>query len=176
MAALALPTYRPRTSLTENEFEFRSEPTAASLGALTKPKEQTFEFPSKGNAFRIVVTTNQHPTPEWVEPTISALIGVQSLPDNWNSYGGRKINRDLIRQSLSILEQIMDATSPAPSIVPLDDGGLQFEWHRRQQDLEIAFPADDASQYYYRNKVTGVEQDGFARDVVKLVWLLRGIS
>ena len=147
MAALVLPAFQPAAALTDDQFEPRWDHSAASLAALTKPKARVGVFPSKGNAYRIVVTTSQMPTPVWIEPTISAFIGIQALPDNWDSYGARKVNRDLISQSLAILESIMEATSPAPSVVPLAGGGLQLEWHRKQQDLEIAFSVDAPPQY-----------------------------
>ena len=176
MAAFAFPAIWRTGALTANEFELREEPTAASLAALTKRKEQSFEIASNGGTRYVIVTTHPLPVPAWVEATISALIGIQSLPDNWDSCGAKKINRDLISQSLSLLEQIMETTSPAPSVVPLGNGGLQFEWHRRQQDLEIAFPADEAPQFFYRNRATGTDQEGFASDVTKLISLLRGAA
>jgi hypothetical protein len=176
MAALALPAFQPAAALTENQFEPRWDHSAASLAALTKPRTHVVIFPSKGNAYRIVVTTNQTPTPAWIEPTISAFIGVQSLPDNWNSYGAKKVNGDLISRSLAVLELIMEATSPPPSVVPLADGGLQLEWHRKHQDLEIAFTADETAQFYYENKTTGLAREGFASDVTSLTQLLRNIA
>jgi hypothetical protein len=176
MAAIALPAFPGVAALTENQVVSREEPTAASLVALTKPREQSFEFPSKGRTCKIVVISHRLPMPAWVEPTISSLVGIQSLPDNWDSYGAREINCDLIGQSLAILEQIMETSSPAPSIVPLGDGGLQFEWHRRQQDLEIEFSSENTPRFFYRNRTTGIEQEGFAGDVTKLAQLLRGIA
>jgi hypothetical protein len=107
---------------------------------------------------------------------ISDIMGIQTLPENWDSYGGKKTNLDLISRSLSVLGCIMEAASPAPSVVPLGDGGLQLEWHRKQQDLEITFAADDAPQFFYRNRAIGVEQDGYADDVIKLTQLLRKIA
>lgn len=176
MATLVWPAFRPATALTENQFEPQFESFVASSAALTRPREQALVFPSKGSAYRIVVTTNQVPTPAWVEPTMSAFVGVQMLPDNWDSYGGRKTNRDIISQSLSVLALIMQATSPAPSVVPLRDGGIQLEWHRKQQDLEIAFPADAKPEFLYQNRGTGEEQEGQASDVMALAQLLRNIA
>jgi hypothetical protein len=98
------------------------------------------------------------------------------LPDNWDSYGGKKINRDVIVQSLSVLQLIMEATSPAPSVVPLGNGGLQLEWHRKLQDLEIVFPSDDAPQFIYQNGATGAQQEGSTNNIATLVQLLRNIS
>jgi hypothetical protein len=70
----------------------------------------------------------------------------------------------------------MEDSSPAPAVVPLGDGGLQLEWHRKQQDLEVVFPADDTPQFFYQNRSTGVEQEGFACDVLNLAQLLRKIA
>jgi hypothetical protein len=175
MAALAQPVFRSTMSLTESQLDSRWEHPVANLAAFTSPRKHSFLFPSKGSAYRIIVTTDQSPPPAWIEPTISALIGVQALPEGWDSYGGKKISRDLISQSLSVLEMIMGTTSPAPSVVPLGDGGLQLEWHRKQQDLEIAFPAHDPPQYFYQNRATGGEQEGSASDITTLVQLLRKI-
>jgi hypothetical protein len=101
---------------------------------------------------------------------------VRSLPENWDLYGGKTVGSDVVVESLSILGQIMDAASPAPSVVPLGDGGLQLEWHRNQQDLEIVFPSDDVPQFYYRDRRAGIEQDGLASDFSNLARLLRGIA
>jgi hypothetical protein len=70
----------------------------------------------------------------------------------------------------------MEPATPAPSVVPLADGGLQLEWHRKQQDLEVAFPTDDPPQFFYQNRTTGASQEGFANDVSNLAQLLRNIA
>jgi hypothetical protein len=174
MAALALQAFRPATALTENQFESIWENSVTSSAALTQPRERALVFPSRGSEYRIIVRTSQ-PTPAWVEPTMSAFIGVQMLPDNWDSYGGRKINRDIISQSLSVLALIMEATSPPPSVVPMGNGGLQLEWHRKQQDLEIVFPSDEAPQFFYQDRTTGGQQEGSTNNITTLVQLLRNI-
>jgi hypothetical protein len=176
MAVHARAPFRQATALTESEFDSQWGNYVTSSAALTKPRKQAFVFPSRERAFSFVVTTSEIPTPAWVEPTLSAFIGIQGLPDDWNSYGGKKINRDLISQSLSVLEMIMQATSPPPSVVPLGDGGIQIEWHRKQQDLEMTFPADDRPQYIYRNNADGAEQEGFASDITTLTRLLQSIA
>jgi hypothetical protein len=111
-----------------------------------------------------------------VRPTISGFIAIQSLPDNWDSYAGKKISGELISQSLGTLGFIMEEGSPAPSVVPLGDGGVQLEWHRKQQDLEITFPFDDVPQFFYANRATGVQDEGFASDLVRLTQLLRSMA
>lgn len=156
MAALALPVFGQTTTLTENQFEPRWKPYVATSAALTKPKEVTFIVPSEGSAYRIVVATER--IPEWVQPTITAFMGIQKLSDNWDSYGGKKVSFDLIGQALSILGSTMEMNSPPPSVVPLGDGGLQLEWHRKQQDLEIVLTSDDVPKFYYQSRTGGASR------------------
>lgn len=171
------PTYQPaRGGLTDNQFVLPRDNSLASWPAFTKPKELSFVIPSDRSAQRILVTWSSDELPTWVKPAITAVMDIQALPENWDSYRGRKISRDLIGQSLSVLGQIMEVASPAPSVVPLADGGLQFEWHRKQQDLEIVFPADDAQRFFYQCRARGVEQEGLASDVKTLAELLRNIA
>jgi hypothetical protein len=174
--SLAQPTLQPTRALTDGRFESRREASVASLAAFTGTRELTFVIPTEGSAQKILVTLAAGQLPTWVRPAISAIVSVQTLPENWDSYGGKKINRGLISQSLSVLGLIMDATSPPPSVVPLGDGGIQLEWHRKQQDLEITFPADDLPQFFYHNRATGVEKEGLASDVTSLAQLLRNVT
>lgn len=37
----------------------------------------------------------------------------------------------------------MQFQTPAPSIVPMSDGGLQLEWHREGYDVELAIYSTD---------------------------------
>jgi hypothetical protein len=173
---LTLPASRPANALSDNQFDCRQETTVASSSVFTKPKELVYLVSTEGGSYRIRLTIASNQPPTWINPTFTALIGIHRLPDNWDSYGSKKVNREIISRSLFVLERIMDEASPAPSIVPLGDGGIQFEWHRKQQDLEITFTADDTPQYFYQNRATGMEQLGSARDVMNLTQLLRNIA
>jgi hypothetical protein len=173
---MPMPTLQgPASSaaLTENQFASRRGYVASSA-ALTEPREEEFTISSGGSAYRIVLRDAS--LPAWVEPTIFAFIGIQNLGENWNSYGGKPINTDLIKQALSVLGSIMQANSPAPSVVPIGDGGLQIEWHRKQQDLEIVFPSDEVPQFYYRNRATGAGQEGFLNELPDLTRLLGDLA
>lgn len=179
MATLAL---RPLSTgaLTESQFVSQWENAASSSAALTEPREQVFTFWAPSSAYHVVVrnaiaTAPVQALPAWVRPTVAAFVGIHSLTDNWDSYGSKAVSRDLIKQSLVVLGMVMQHDSPAPSIVPLGDGGFQIEWHRRQQDLEIAFAADEAPQIFYRNRFTGALDEGSAREHEKLIGHLRNL-
>ena len=61
------------------------------------------------------ITSSADSLPGWVEPTVEAFVGIQTLPENWNSYNGKVINRGLVDQSIDLLVSIMQQDSPAPS-------------------------------------------------------------
>ena len=174
MATLALENPASTTALTENQFAMQWESPVTTSAAFTEPREQAYTFASKASAYRVVLRNEV--LPAWVKPTILAFVRIQNLTDGWDSYGGKATNRDLIKQSIFILGQIMQPDSPAPSVVPIGDGGIQMEWHRRQQDLEIVLAADDAPQFYYKNRATGTEQEGFANELANLTRLLINLA
>lgn len=164
---------RSPRALTENQFDSGYEYPETSSAAFT-PVPKAFVFSTQEKFNRFVVTASE--LPEWVKPTISAISSIQSLSENWDSYGGKKTSDDLIKLALSVLTQIMSVNAPVPAVVPLGDGGLQLEWHRKQQDLEIVFPADTTPTFYYCKKTSGVETEGFATDFLKLATLVGSIA
>lgn len=175
MATLPLRNPLATIALTKNQFKSRWEYPMVSSAAFPDFNEQQFTVFAPAGSYRVSVrdfAASVSTLPAWVGPTISAFVGIQNLSENWDSYAGKPINRDLIKQSLYTLGLIMQAESPTPSVVPLGDGGIQVEWHRRQQDLEIVFSANEAPQFYYTNRLTGLEHEGFANEIEKLTRLL----
>jgi hypothetical protein len=179
MATLPLRNPLATIALTRSQFKSRWEYPVVSSAAFPDLNEQEFTFSAPVGSYRVWVrdfVASVNTLPAWVRPTISAFVGIQNLSENWDSYGGKPINRDLIKQSLDTLVLIMKGDSPAPAVVPLGDGGIQIEWHRKLQDLEIVFPADDAPQFYYRNRYTATVDEGSVYDTEKLIRLLTDLA
>lgn len=179
MAALAQEIPSSAVAFTGSQLLLQSDDSASNSAALTSPQKREIVVPARRSTFRISVTNNG-PTPiraipNWVEPTIAAFIEIRNLSENWDSYGGKMIDRDLINRSLYVLGTAMQANSPAPSIVPLSDGGLQIEWHRRQQDLEITFAADEPAQFFYRNRADNTSDEGSAHETEKIIRLIKNL-
>jgi hypothetical protein len=168
MATCVLERPSSATALTRNQFASRWEIPAQSSAACVGP------YSSRESAYRVV--HRESIPPSWVEPTILALNAIHALPHNWDSYGAKPVNSDFIYQSLLLLGAVMQMSSPTPSVVPLGDGGIQIEWHRRQQDLEVVFSADEPAQFYYRNRATGARQEGLANQISDLVKLLGDLA
>lgn len=76
---------------------------------------------------RDVLARDGAPIPGWVRPLIAAFNEISSLPDDWDTYGAKAVKVERIEESFSVLRLVMQPNSPAPSVVPLSDGGVQFE-------------------------------------------------
>src|SRR6476659_749758 len=75
--------------------------------------------------------------PEWLAKADETLQTLLALPPNWNSYGARTIQPDVVQATSSLLHDIARDDTPQPAIVPTVRGGVQLEWHTRGVDLEI---------------------------------------
>lgn len=80
-------------------------------------------------------------TPHWSRETIARLGELLALPFNWDGQNASKLDNNTVLFALDILSTVMHSNSPAPQIFPLPSGGVQFEWHMRQIDLEIEVSA-----------------------------------
>ena len=97
--------------------------------------------------------------PAWLLPTLSALAAILQLPEGWNSYRASRISPDAVGAALRVLSKVMQAQTPAPAVVPLSDGGVQFEWHRHGIDLELAIDAAGNLSGYCADQRAGLEWD-----------------
>jgi hypothetical protein len=178
MATLALARPLSTTALTENQFTSRWDSPETASAALMEPRAQEFTFLAAASVYHVVLRNAifRAALPKWVKPTISAYAGIQDLSDNWDSYRGKATDLDLINQSLALLGAVMQHDSPVPSVVPMGDGGLQIEWHRHNQDLEIMFAADEAPSFFYRDRATGFMDEGSTSENDKLIRFLRNLA
>jgi len=56
----------------------------------------------------------------------------------WDSYGAAPVSD----AALAAVPRILEVIGQTPWIVPCNDGGVQFEWHSGDIDIEIAFGPD----------------------------------
>jgi len=78
------------------------------------------------------------PRPQWISDISKTIQGfVDRLPENWNSYGAKRIQPELTAAAIRLLVEIVQPETPKPEVVPTADGGVQIEWHVRGIDLEI---------------------------------------
>jgi hypothetical protein len=75
--------------------------------------------------------------PRWKHATVISLAKLLSLPDGWDSYGARTIERTAINWAVHVLEASAANDTPAPTVVPTSSGGVQLEWHDHGVDIEL---------------------------------------
>ena len=98
--------------------------------------------------------------PVWMSPAVQSLLGLLQLPRNWDGYGAVQVQEQIAQKMLMVLVEVTDNDAPTPSIVPLSDGGIQIEWHRRGRNLEIEFPAGETPSFYYYEDGSELEDEG----------------
>ncbi|MGH8589599.1 MAG: hypothetical protein ACREXX_09795 [Gammaproteobacteria bacterium] len=99
---------------------------------LTDPMVASLSLPQS----EIVVEVSQ-PEPTWLYPALHRLQHLSRLGDNWDSYGGRPLTDKAILTALSVIARLLCDESVPPAIVPTSEGGVQLEWHREGDELEI---------------------------------------
>lgn len=95
--------------------------------------------------------------PTWLRPTAQTVIELLDLPENWDSYGARPINREIVLFALQLLCETMPTDTPAPTVIPTNRGGVQFEWHTRGIDLEIEIQSPERIYVSYEDQQSGNE-------------------
>ncbi len=100
-------------------------------------------------------------SPGWIGSAIAKLKKLSELSENWDSYGGKTIEKNAVLMALNLIQAIYNPHVPEPAIVPVASGGIQFEWHTLQKDLEISlFPNDQASVYFEETGKPAVSSEG----------------
>ena len=80
---------------------------------------------------------DQKDPPTWLKETEEILRGFATLPEGWDSYGAKSIERHAIDSAIELLRRMIQHDTPQPAVVPTNRGGIQIEWHTRGVDLEI---------------------------------------
>lgn len=112
--------------------------------------------------------------PPWLRPILDRLADILQLPENWNSYGARRVALDAVADALDVLGETMLETTPAPSIVATSRGGVQLEWHMRGIDLEVGVTPNGRLTAAYEDSDDGDEWD--EEDGVSLERLASALS
>jgi len=96
----------------------------------------------------VIVRVGADPT-GWVGRAIVKLNQLSELKDDWDSYGAKPIERNAVLMALHLIRVIHNPQIPEPTIVPLTNGGTQFEWHTAQKDLEVSLSPNGQASIYF---------------------------
>jgi len=103
---------------------------------VSRETTRRFRFDLADGAIDIEVDGQE---PGWLYAILESIQRLSSLPEDWDSYGGRPLTFEAAFRALEFLAGYLPSNSVPPSVVPGSDGGVQMEWHRCAGDLEIAF-------------------------------------
>ncbi len=155
-----MATYTHALPWTNSLFQPKWGSGGSEAIAFTDPDVARVSVTARPEARRPAAYTLETPFPAWLKPTIQAFIDLLQLPQNWDGYGAVQVREQLAQQALMVLVEVMENDAPSPSVVPLSDGGVQIEWHRRGLNIEIEFPADEAPGYCYYEDDGDLESEG----------------
>jgi hypothetical protein len=97
--------------------------------------------------------------PAWLAETERKLREFLTLPANWNSYGARTIQPDVVDATIQLLRRVAQPNMPQPIVVPTVRGGVQLEWHMRGIDLEIELASPEKIHVLYEDTAEEAEWD-----------------
>lgn len=155
--ALAERTFRQR--LTDTEWRSVSTTTTLPNSAMLSSSSRcniAFRRPFEGGQ---MVVTLADARPQWLEPTLERLVGLITLPENWDSYGAPPVDPQCVHTAIRLLLDTMQDDSPAPAVVPTCRGGVQLEWHTRGLDLEVEILSPSRLHLYFEDQQTGATNE-----------------
>jgi hypothetical protein len=96
----------------------------------------------------------------WLKPVLKRLQYLHSLAPGWDSVRAKSIDPHSFDRVLGFLTVTMTPQTPPPSVVPLESGGLQIEWHRAGLDVEIDFEPGEGAHLFFHELSSGEEREG----------------
>lgn len=110
---------------------------------------------------------------------LSTLADLACLPDDWDSYGARVLDADIIEAARKLLLALPDGLALPTIVAPLSCGSVQFEWHCGPKVLELEFETAETIAFLRWHPDEGMEDEGAfaASDVERIAghirWFMR---
>jgi hypothetical protein len=158
-------------NLSDREIGSATEDTSFGIG--------TMDFSAFGNSAAVIdlgkvrQSRLSFRSPRWTNAILPTICQFIDLPVGWDSYAGQPLKLETGMFALKILNGIMTSQTPIPDAVPTSEGGIQFEWHGDNFELEIYFAAPYDCELWYRDHRSGLEQSmTLSSDFTKLAKLI----
>lgn len=142
------------TATSTQTWKRRQQPPAAVRARgrlLTDPEILTATLSLRQRDIPIEIVL---PEPAWLYSMLDRFQHLSRLSDNWDSYGGHPTTDLAIFTALSLIARLLTDASTPPTIVPTSEGGVQLEWHRGGDELEIRVtPTGEISAFRFNEAV-----------------------
>jgi hypothetical protein len=111
------------------------------------------EFMGNLPAFR----SNEFPdgTPRWFRYVTRRLGNLEHYPESGDEASYPKPPSQTVEKAWLLVYDLFEGNTPTPSVVPADEGGVEFAWHKSGWDLVISVLAEETS-VWARNLAVGV--------------------
>lgn len=126
--------------------------------------------PDVGTSGATVIEIRSQRAPEpalsWLDRVVERINAIARLEPGWD---GERAEPPTTEAALALfrgLLEVMWPDSPAPSVVPMYDGGIQAEWHTAGLDIELSV-GPDGSRHVWLAAGSGLEIDDDFRYVVE---------
>lgn len=83
----------------------------------------------------------------WQIQALKGVLQTVHLPNNWDSYGSPPPSPVARNTAIKLITHFDFDDLPAPDIVPVVGGGIQFEWIVGQRELELEILPDGAVEF-----------------------------
>ncbi len=121
----------------------------------------------------MISEVHQSEAGSWLRDASGKIAELAELPENWDSYGSRPIQRKACQRAVSLLKYLSESEMPAPQIFPVPGGGIQFEWRNERRELELEFPPDGSIEYLIVDEEGEMREGVVAPDsFVEIDWLV----
>jgi hypothetical protein len=84
-----------------------------------------------------IATQGSSPQPNWESAVRDRLQYLLALPAGWDSSDAKKVDPWTAEFANTLLHYVWPVDGPPPFIAPTCYGGVQFEWHLPDLELEI---------------------------------------
>ena len=95
----------------------------------------------------------------WLDAATGRLLHLGSLQPGWDGHYGKPLDEDISTMAAALLALFDSWKAPMPAIMPLSDGGLQIEWHRKGWDIEIEMMSKGEINIFAHDISRGVEDN-----------------
>ncbi len=114
----------------------------------------------------------------WFLSTVREMLLLTQLKTGWDGENGNPVFIESLEIAAKLLDNVVIKNTPAPYIFPLPDGGIQFEWHTEDIDLEIELSGNSDVVVLYRgpDNIAAAWESRFEEAVVRLKGYIQQLS
>jgi hypothetical protein len=87
---------------------------------------------------------------QWFLDGVDEILRLTQLKTGWDGDDARPVSIESLYTATRLLAYVVNKNTPSPYIFPLPDGGIQFEWHTEEIDLEIGLSGNSEVVVLYR--------------------------